>query len=222
MVTGKEKIFEYLAEKIGAVKPGHPARIAIDGVDAAGKTTLANDLARFLEARGINVIRASIDGFHNSRAIRYRQGRMSAQGYYYDSFDNRALVDNLLAPLGPGGDRHYKTAVFDYRIDSAVPGVSGVAAEESVLIMEGVFLLRPELKEFWDLKIFIAADFSNTVPRAITRDAEYLGGGQGVEDVYAKRYIPGQKIYFKEAKPQNGADVVIDNNDYSNPRIVRG
>jgi uridine kinase len=40
----------------------HPTRVAIDGVDAAGKTTLDDELAEVLRERGRGVIRASIDG----------------------------------------------------------------------------------------------------------------------------------------------------------------
>ena len=82
-----------------------PTRVAIDGPDAAGKTTLADELARELHALGKDVIRASIDGFHRPRKHRYRRGRLSARGYLEDSFDLDALRTALLEPLGPGGDR---------------------------------------------------------------------------------------------------------------------
>jgi len=48
-------------------------RTAIDGPDAAGKTTLADELAVALRERGRDVIRASIDGFHRPRRERYRR-----------------------------------------------------------------------------------------------------------------------------------------------------
>ena len=56
-------------------------RVGIDGVDGAGKTTLADTLADALEAAGIAVIRASVDGFHHPRAVRYRLGRESPEGF---------------------------------------------------------------------------------------------------------------------------------------------
>lgn len=96
----------------------HPARVAIDGVDAAAKTALADELAGPLGARGRRVIRASIDGFHNPCAVRYRRGPDSPGGYYLDSFDHDALRASLLDPLGSGGDLRYRTATFDYRTES--------------------------------------------------------------------------------------------------------
>ena len=42
----------------------HP-RVAIDGVDGAGKTTLPDELAPVIEGAGRGVVRASIDGLGN-------------------------------------------------------------------------------------------------------------------------------------------------------------
>src|ERR671937_2719322 len=79
---------------LGCRRP-HPVRVTIDGPDAAGKTTLADELAARLRARQRVVIRASIDGFHRPRAERYRRGDESPHGYYNDSFDFDSLRDNL-------------------------------------------------------------------------------------------------------------------------------
>jgi hypothetical protein len=43
-------------------------RIAVDGVDGAGKTHLADELARALRLFALPIIRASVDGFHNPRS----------------------------------------------------------------------------------------------------------------------------------------------------------
>ena len=94
-----------LASHITRVEREHPVRVAIDGVDAAGKTTLADELVAPLERAGRQVVRASIDGFHHPEAIRRRRGSLSAEGYYRDSFDHATLAEELLLPLGPGGDR---------------------------------------------------------------------------------------------------------------------
>ena len=103
----------HLAALIAAIKLPHPVRVAIDGIDAAGKTTLADELVAPIEARGRPVIRASIDGFHRPRPARYERGANSPEGYYHDSFDYAALRAALLEPLGPRGNRAYRRAVFD-------------------------------------------------------------------------------------------------------------
>ena len=87
-----------LAKRISQIELPHPVRVAIDGVDAAGKTTLANDLAPCIQSQNRPVIRASIDGFHNPSSIRHVRGELSADGYYNDSFNYDALVKFLLSP----------------------------------------------------------------------------------------------------------------------------
>jgi len=107
-------LLEVLADRITGVARPHPVRVAIDGVDGVGKTTLADDLVDPLRRRQVPVIRASIDGFHNPRSVRYRLGRSSPIGYFRDSFNHDALTAGLLRPLGPGGSGSYRRAVFDY------------------------------------------------------------------------------------------------------------
>ena len=74
-----------LARTIAALPA--PARVAIDGVDAAGKTTLADELA----ARLPGCVRISADSFLRPAAERHRLGRESSAGYYRDSFDHERL-----------------------------------------------------------------------------------------------------------------------------------
>jgi uridine kinase len=167
----RTELIDYLAHRIIQIQKGHPLRVAIDGPDAAGKTTLAQELISPLQARGRPVIRASIDGFHNPARIRRKLGSTSPEGYYHHSFNYRALIDGLLSPLGPGGSRQYILAVFDYRADSAVEASAVEADVNAVLLFDGVFLLRPDLIEYWDFTIFVEADFDTTVRRAERRDA---------------------------------------------------
>lgn len=217
-MTQKELV-KHLANIIMAAKIRHPLRVGVDGVDASGKTTLADSLADYLKSINANIIRASIDDFHNPRAVRYAKGRNSAEGYYKDSFNNKAIIDNLLAPLGENGDLKYKTAVFDFKTDSEVVLPLETAKPDSILIMDGVFLFRPELAGYWDLKIFLEADFKITVDRAKKRDGYLLGSENEIIEKYEKRYVPGQKMYFKEAKPQEKSDIIIDNSDFKSPVI---
>jgi hypothetical protein len=62
-----------IAARIGSMTPPHPLRMAIDGIDAAGKTTLADELAELLAPLDRPVIRASVDSFHRPRDERYRR-----------------------------------------------------------------------------------------------------------------------------------------------------
>jgi hypothetical protein len=59
----RQKLIEEFASRIASVVRVHPVRVAIDGVDAAYKTTLADELAGIITSL-LPVVRASTDGFH--------------------------------------------------------------------------------------------------------------------------------------------------------------
>jgi uridine kinase len=205
---------------IAARRPEHVLRVAVDGPDAAGKTTLADELAGSLVGRR-EVIRVGIDGFHRPRSVRLRRGSLSPEGFYHDSFDYAAVRRAVLDPLGPGGDLRYRTAVFDYRVDAAVEEPIRVAPEGAVLLFDGVFMLRPELRAAWDLSIFVDVSAEVALRRAMVRDVAVLGGPSVVRERYERRYLPGQRLYRVIAEPELAADVVIDNDDPTQPRVVK-
>jgi uridine kinase len=215
----RQDLLSDLAGRIARVTRPHPTRVAIDGVDAAGKTTLADELVAPLKRSGRFVIRASIDGFHHPAAVRYRRGRLSPEGYFRDSFNHTQLIDTLLAPLGPGGDRRYRGAIFDFRRDRPFEAPAQEVSPDAVLLFDGVFLLRPELRPFWDFSIFVRADFEVTVARAEARDHLLFCSHEQVRLRYAERYVPGQRLYLAEAQPEPHASVVVDNNDAAHPRL---
>jgi uridine kinase len=207
-------VVEAVAALAAAVRRRHPVRVGIDGVDAAGKTTFADELAAALVAVGRRVVRASIDDFLPPRAVRYARGRRSAEGYYRDGFDLVALRRELLEPLGPGGDRRYRARVFDYVTDSPRDDPVLRAPRDAVAVVDGVFLHRPELEGCFDLTVFLEVDLLT----ALTRGAERNPAAQSL---YRDRYQPAQRRYLAEVRPHERADVVIENSDAARPRILR-
>ncbi|MFN2493185.1 MAG: uridine kinase [Pyrinomonadaceae bacterium] len=211
---------DYLCSRIIGVKRQHPVRVAIDGPDAAGKTTLAHEIAASLLTSNRPVILASIDGFHNPARIRHERGATSPEGYYYDSFNYPALAESLLLPLGPDGSRRYSSSVFDFRIDAESQTSPKLAEPNAILLFDGVFLLREELRKYWDFTIFVHATFQTILLRAERRDKHLFGSIEEVRKRYEQRYIPGQNLYFAECLPKECAQVVIDNNDPRNPLVL--
>ncbi len=218
----RSALLDQLAERLVVHRLPHPLRVAVDGPDCAGKTTLADELAVAVRARGRPVIRASIDGFHRPRAERYRQGADSPVGYYEDSFDLAALREVLLEPLGPGGSRRYRRAVFDYRSDTPRTEPPLEAPEDAVLLVDGVFLLRPELAASWDVRLFVSVAFDECLRRALDRDTALFGTRAEVERRYRSRYIPAQEHYLAAVRPTAAADLVIRNDDPASPRLEEG
>jgi uridine kinase len=209
-----------LVRQVGSVTVERPTRVAIDGRPAAGKTTLADELAAVLHEQGRFVIRASVEGFLRPRAQRYQRGELSAEGNYYDGFDYDALQQALLDPLGPEGDRGFRRAVYDSQTDKALSGPVTTAPADAVLLFDGVFLMRAELIDRWDLTIFVSTDFEETVARARTRDSALYGTAVEVERRFRGRYGPSQELYFNTVRPTDHADVVVYNDEPLSPSWV--
>lgn len=209
-----------IAHYISHLQSPYPHKIAIDGIDASGKTTLANELAKFLQQTGQPVIRASIDSFHNPREIRYQRGPLSPEAYYFDAFDYPAIKKLLLDPLSENGDLHYQTAIFDFKENTDVQAATEIAPQNAILLLDGVFLQRPELVDYWDLKIFVEVSFEVALIRALERDIALFGNRETVLERYQKRYIPAQQLYLENCQPQHRADIVVKNNDPLNAILI--
>lgn len=219
MTDARAACLDELSNALLAVRPDHPTRVAIDGVDGVGKTTLADELVVPLRRAGREVVRASVDGFHNPRAMRYLRGADSAEGYYLDSFDYAALKSALLQPLVHAG-APFRAAVFDYRVDAAVDAPPRTASSDAILLFDGVFLQRPELDGCWDVAIWVDAPFEVTVARAVARDAARGGDSEGTRRKYRDRYVPGQQMYMGRCRPRERADMVFHNADVERPRLT--
>ncbi len=216
-MADREELVDLLADWVLA--PGAELRLAIDGPDAAGKTTLADLLAASIARRGRPVVRASIDGFHRPREERYRRGELSPEGYYRDSFDLARLCSVLLDPLGPGGNRVVRTAVFDHPTDLPVENVEILVPADAVLVFDGVFLQQPELASCWDRVVFLEIAEEEVLRRAATRDLAVMG--PEVRNRYLNRYLPAQRVYQDEVGPSERAHVVIDNKDPDHPLLLK-
>ena len=215
----RDGLLQMLSEAIVAVRGDGPTRVAIDGVDGAGKTRLADELAPYIEARGRTAIRASVDGFHHPRELRYRRGVDSPEGFYHDSFDYVGLRSALLDPLGPSGNRQYRTAIFDSWTDSPVIVPTRMAPANAVLLFDGIFAQRPELHGVWDFVVFLHVDFEETLRRSQVRDAQPGQSSLELERRFWTRYAAGQRLYLESVQPRLHASVVVDNGDPHRPRI---
>lgn len=158
------------------VRPDGVLRAAVTGITACGKSTLATELQAAVAALGTPCIRLAVDGFHNPRAIRYRRGRDSAEGYYRDAYDYARLTELVLVPLGPGGSSRYAPRAFDLETDAPVEVALEAAPRGGVAVLDASFLLRPEIRDCFDYRIFVQARFEAAEARGVARDATALGG----------------------------------------------
>ena len=177
--------------------------MAIDGRTAAGKTTLADELADTLSATDIGVFRASLDDFKKPWRDRHLYDRESGKGYYRNAFDIKRIREGLV-----GGFRRGQTMLCSIdpitQIDHSAELVP--VGDQAILIVDGVFALRPELRDLWDVRVWLEIDPQLSELRATARDGETL-----------ERYRLSEQLYLAEACPQQIADIIVDNDDVSTP-----
>ena len=219
MSEAHASLLNRLAAAIVAVHPLRMIRVAIDGVDGAGKTTLADALAPVVAAQGRPVIRASVDDFHHPRALRYARGRYSPDGFYLDSYDYDSFRTLLLDPLGPEGSGRYAARRFDLDHDRPFDLVMQQAQPAAALIVDGIFLHRPELRSYWNISIFLKVDFEVSLPRGAQRGSTF--DATDAASPSNQRYVGGQKLYLGACEPERRADIVIGYNDLREPSILK-
>jgi uridine kinase len=217
----RAEVLNELGEEVLGTMASHPLRVAIDGITAAGKSTLADELAEVLGPYGREVIRLRMDDFHNPRGHRYRRGRRSACGYYEDAYSFEALARDVLEPLGEGGDHRYRRRLRDLRTDEEIEDAWEVAADDAIVLVDGTFLQRPEIVALWDTRIFVATSFAVAEQRAMARDAELFGGAEATAHIYEERYHAACRRYLQEVDPESLATYVVGNDDPFAPRLLR-
>jgi uridine kinase len=185
--------------------------VAVDGMDGAGKTEFANALAAQLAIGHRAVFRASIDDFHQPRARRYARGRESAEGFYRDSFDYPTFKRMLTEPFRTGWIGSFNLKAFDLKRDLPFQPVWSSGPKDAILVVDGIFLNRPELRGIWNYSIWLDVDREVAEARMLERDGRSPN---------PERYRGGQKLYLEEAKPREAATAIVDNSDFEHPKRI--
>lgn len=85
-----------------------------------------------------------------------------------------------------------------------------------MLLFDGVFLMRPELVDRWELRIFVSTALEKIVDRAVIRERR-MSSQDEVERRWRERYIPSQQLYFATAHPADHADIIVHNDEPQQP-----
>jgi pantothenate kinase len=186
-----------------AVRPGERAVVAVDGVDGAGKTRLTQELvALAAHVAGREVLRVSIDGFHRPAAQRYTRGR-GPESYYRDSYDYDA----------------FRRAVHDVQADRPVHPDPVEPSEDALLLVDGIFLRRPELAGEWDATLFVDVPFEVAVPRSWSRFPGHPPEHDDPDHPANARYVGGQRLYLQQAR-LHPPTWILDNTDLQRPQLI--
>lgn len=123
------------------------------------------------------------------------------------------MIDPLRAgePITP--------VVWDVARDRAVHPALITVPEGGLLLVDGIFLQRPELAGFWDAVVWVEAPFTVTVPRGNSR---FPGRHEADPGSPANaRYVGGQRHYLAEADPRARATWFLYNTDLETPVLTR-
>lgn len=210
--TIRQVSLDDVVSRIHAAVPAQTrALVAIDGVGASGKTTLATALARHITTRPVLVLH--VDDFFNVAAVRHARGRTSAEGFWLDAINTSALR-SALDHLSAEGEGLYRAASIDHRSGRSWDPPRQAAAPRALVLVEGVFLHRDELVDYWDFSVWLDVAPDEAARRMVQRD------GLDPDDPRLERYEGAQRLYVERARPRERASVVIDMTKPSAPRVV--
>lgn len=215
-MSGRSHLIENIANDLRSRRRSGRCLVAIDGIDASGKSLFADELTASLRNSGEPVVLIHLDDFHNLRERRHARGRDSPEGFWFDNYDYDAFERDVLAPLAAGGSGLYRAQATDRGADIYLDTEPIQAPESSVTVVEGIFLHRDELAKHWDYSIFLDVPFDVSVARMAERDGTSSDPGS----ITIRRYVAGQKLYFAECQPWSRATVIVDNTDWANPHVI--
>jgi len=144
--------------------------VAITGAPGCGKSTLASELARRLNAQGRKSIVVPMDGFHLDNSILEARGLRPRKGAP-ETFDAPGFL-RLIRALKTGDEVFAPS--FDRTRDLAIAGSVAVPAAAKVVIVEGNYLMFDEapwaeLADLWDLSVRVNVPMPELRARLIHR-----------------------------------------------------
>jgi len=208
-----------MATELDAGTRNRPVTVAIAGPDGSGASALADRVAAECRSRGRPVVRITAEDFLQPRHIRYRRGNDSPVGFLEDTFDDAAFRQLVLEPL-TGGDRRVVERIRDPRTDAAVDSPAVFVDADALVLVDGTFLLRRSLRDYWGLRVLLAVD-DDRVARAADREQMVEEGADGVVADHRRRRARGFALHLEQDNPEAVADIVIDTTDALRPVPLR-
>ena len=165
--------------------------VGINGIDSAGKTTFAKSVSKYFTHHKIENDHLDIDNFNNS-AIESETYKAFVSG----SWDEEDL------------NKYYELII---NFSDATRAVSESKKKYSLVILEGIFIYKPQLVDLFDLKIFLDIDISLGRKRFAERRS--LKQDNRPFEIYDEIWMLSHIRYESEVHPKRISDLVIDYND---------
>lgn len=167
------------------------AVIAIDGPAASGKSTLAADLSKVLEAGLIHM-----DDFFLPPAMRTKERLLAPGGnIHYERFAEEVL---------PYLKEKQEFTYIRFDCSNGKMEEERKVRESAFRVAEGSYSCHPVFEEYMDLRVFCDVDKETQMERILLRD------GKEMAAVFQERWIPMEEKYFETFKIKEKAFVLID------------
>jgi uridine kinase len=171
-----------------------PLVVGIDGLGGAGKSTLANGIHDAFAGR-VSILQC--DDFYRP-LVGEEFSRLTSEEAYENYFDWRRLRDEALMPLREGKRARYQR--HDWGTDRLTEW-NEIEPREIVLI-EGVFSTRPELRELVDVAIFIETPREERIRRMSARAQPSTS--------WMDQWMAAEDWYLTHVAPDRHADLVLE------------
>ncbi len=181
------EIYEQISTKLKNVSR---MVVGIDGMAAAGKTTLAAELADKFCGEVIHM-----DDFFLPFELRTAERLKEPGGnVHYERF-----IDEVVSKLSAGEPFEY--GVFDCSVMDVTK--KQYIKNSGLVIVEGAYTLRPEFRHLYDLKVFMKVTQRAQEERILNRS-----NAKKLKD-FKERWIPLEEQYFEGLHPEDAADILL-------------
>lgn len=182
--------------------------VGIDGLGGAGKSTLVDSLKSELKEEKYNSYVLHIDDFIHPKSIRYNDSKEEWYCYYNLQWRYDYLIKEILDPIKRGEEINKEIEFYDKENDTYIKKQIYIP-HNSVLLLEGVFLQRKEIKDYLNFVIYLDVLQEIRLDRVLKRDV-YIGSAADIKDKYNRRYFPAEDRYILEYSPALNADLVLE------------
>ncbi len=191
-----------------AAPPGQAILVAISGIDGSGKGYITEKLVARLREQGEKAVGIGIDGWLNLPPVRFNL-RHPAATFYHQAIRFQELFAKLILPL-KAERQIYLTASYTEETATAYRPHTYAYDDVDIILLEGVFLLKRELRRHYDLSVWIDCTFATALERAIARNQEGLSPADTIR-AYETIYFPAQQLHHTVDNPRAAADLVLQN-----------